>query len=381
VFMDFLKPRLLLDCAGLCGLQRRVKEIKVAKVSVVLTSFNHDKFVKQAIDTVVNQSFSDWELIIVDDVSTDASWEVIQAYNDPRIIKVRNDRTRRYIYNINRAIETQSTGEYIAIHHSDDAWALDKLEKQVAVLEANPQIGAVFSHVQCIDENNHSLNLDWFNQPNKSRAAWLRALFFNMNQLCHPSALVRRSAYEQSGLYKCAHAQIDYAELWTRLLKVTDIHVVQENLTLHRIFSDQSNASGDRPDRRARLKLEWHLQKQHYIDLPLADILEAFPESEQWVTPAGANPKYLLAMVAIHAGTCPGTRLFGIELLYQLMTCPKEQEHIESIHGFNYLDFIALTGKEDFFSSAALVAAPAQTVASGGLRGFADKVIRKLRSA
>ena len=354
----------------------------MAKVSIILTSFNHDKYIRQAIDTVVNQSFSDWELIIVDDVSTDASWELIQTYNDPRIIKIRNDRTRRYIYNINRAIETQSTGDYIAIHHSDDAWALDKLEKQVAVLEASPQIGAVFSHVQCIDENNRSLTIDWFDQPNKSRAAWLRVLFFNDNRLCHPSALVRRSAYEQSGLYKTAHAQIDDAELWTRLLKVSDIHVVQEKLTLHRIFSDQSNASGDRPDRRARLKVEWYLQKQHYIDLPLADILEAFPESEQWVTPQGANSKYVLAMVAIYKSNCPGTRLFGIELLYQLMTCPKEQEHIESIYGFNYLDFISLSGKEDFFSPAAVAPAPVtvQPVASGGLRGFAGKVIRKLRS-
>lgn len=369
----------------------RKGEYKVAKVSIVLTSFNHDKYIRQAIDTVVNQSFSDWELIIVDDVSTDTSWELIQTYNDPRIIKIRNDRTRRYIYNINRAIEAQSTGDYIAIHHSDDAWALDKLEKQVAVLEASPQIGAVFSHVQCIDENNRSLTIDWFDQPNKSRAAWLRGLFFNENRLCHPSALVRRSAYEQSGLYKCAHAQIDDAELWTRLLKVSDIHVVQEKLTLHRIFSDQSNASGDRPDRRARLKLEWHLQKQQYVDLPLADILEAFPESEQWVTPQGANTKYLLAMVAINTGNCPGTRLFGVELLYKLMTCPKEQEHIESIHGFNYLDFISLTGKEDFFSPTAVVAAPApapvtvqpvtaKPLLSGGLRGFAGKVIRKLRS-
>ncbi|QJP96825.1 glycosyltransferase [Pseudomonas fluorescens] len=349
----------------------------MAKVSVVLTSYNHDKYIGQAIDTVLNQTYSDWELIVVDDVSPDASWEVIERYDDPRIIKVRNDRTRRYIYNINRAIQSQSTGDYIAIHHSDDAWALDKLEKQVAVLDANPHIGAVFSHVQCIDENNQPLSIDWFNQPNKSRAAWLRALFFNENRLCHPSALVRRSAYEQSELYKCAHAQIDDAELWTRLLKVSDIHVVQEKLTLHRIFSDQSNASGDRPDRRARLKLEWHLQKQHYVDLPQADILEIFPEAAQWVTPQGANTQFLLAMVAIHAGTCSGTRLFGIELLYRLMTNAESQVQIEALHGFNYLDFIGLTGKEDFFSPAVITEQPAVAVATGW-RALVGKFLRKL---
>lgn len=351
----------------------------MAKVSVVLTSYNHEKFIGQAIESVLNQTFTDWELIIVDDVSPDGSWGVIESYNDPRIIKIQNDRTRRYIYNINRAVESQSTGEYIAIHHSDDAWEVDKLEKQVAVLDANPVVGAVFSHVQCIDENNRPLVVEWFNQPNKPRTAWLRSLFFNENQLCHPSALVRRTAYEQAGLYRSANAQTDDAEMWTRLLMIADIHVVQERLTLHRIFSDQSNESGERPDRRARMWLEWYLQKKHYIGMPLADILEAFPESERWVTPQGANSGYLLAMFAIQIGGCPGTRLFGVELLYQLMNSSEERAEIEAIHGFTYLDFIALTGQEDFFNPAAVEPVAPKPIAISPLRRLAGKVVRKLR--
>ncbi|MDH1256819.1 glycosyltransferase family 2 protein [Pseudomonas atacamensis] len=352
----------------------------MAKVSVVLTSYNHEKFIGQAIESVINQTFTDWELIIVDDVSPDGSWAVIETYKDPRILRIQNDRTRRYIYNINRAIESQSTGEYIAIHHSDDAWELDKLEKQVAVLEENPSIGAVFSHVQCIDESNQPLVVEWFNQPNKPRTAWLRSLFFNENQLCHPSALVRRSVYEQAGLYRSAHAQTDDAEMWTRLLKITDIHVVQERLTLHRIFSDQSNESGERPDRRARMWLEWYLQKKHYVGMPLNDILEAFPESEKWVTPKGANSGYLLAMFAIEIGGCPGTRLFGVELLYQLMNSAEERAEIEAIHGFTYLDFIALTGQEEFFNPKALAPVAPKAVTGNLLRNFAGKVVRRLRS-
>lgn len=350
----------------------------MAKVSVVLTSYNHEKFIGQAIDSVLRQTFTDWELIIVDDVSPDGSWAVIESYNDPRIKKIQNDRTRRYIYNINRAVESQSTGEYIAIHHSDDAWESDKLEKQVAVLEANPGVGAVFSHVQCIDENNRPLVVEWFNQPNKPRTAWLRSLFFNENQLCHPSALVRRSAYEQAGLYRSANAQTDDAEMWTRLLLIADIHVVQEKLTLHRIFSDQSNESGERPDRRARMWLEWYLQKKHYIGMSLADVLAAFPESERWVTPKGANSGYLLAMFAIQIGGCPGTRLFGVELLYQLMNNSEERADIEALHGFTYLDFIALTGQEDFFNPAAIAPVAPRQIPRNPLRRFAGKVLRKL---
>jgi hypothetical protein len=168
--------------------------------------------------------------------------------------------------------------------------------------------------------------------------------------------------------------------MWTRLLKIADIHVVQERLTLHRIFSDQSNESGARPDRRARMWLEWYLQKKHYAGMPLADILEAFPESERWVTPKGANSGYLLAMFAIQIGGCPGTRLFGVEHLYQLMNDAEQRAEIESIHGFTYLDFIALTGQEDFFNPAAVEPVAPKPIVTSPLRRFAGKVVRKLRA-
>ena len=323
------------------------------KVSVVLTSYNHENFIREAIDSVLGQTFEDWELIILDDVSPDNSWEIIQSYQDPRIKTIRNDRTRRYIYNINRAINELSTGEYIAIHHSDDAWELEKLTEQVAILDANPQIAAAFTHVQCIDEKNHKLDIDWFNQKNRSRTEWLRVLFHNQNRFCHPSALVRRSAYQDVGLYKCAHAQIDDAEMWTRLLIKHEVHVIQKKLTRHRIFSDNSNVSGDRPDRRARLQFEWFQQKQHYKNLNTTDLLKILPEARQWLTceESEASSRFLLAMAAIHAQNSTGTRLFGLNLLYDLLTDYEEARRIESAHSFNYLDFINMTGQENFFAT------------------------------
>ena len=331
------------------------------KVSVVLTSYNHENFIREAIDSVLGQTFVDWELIIIDDVSPDGSWEIIQSYQDARITALRNDRTRRYIYNINRAITELSTGEYIAIHHSDDAWEPEKLAEQVAILDADPTIAASFTHVQCIDEKNHKLNVDWFNEENRPNTAWLRVLFHEQNRFCHPSALVRRSAYEDVGLYKCAHAQIDDAEMWTRLLIKHQVHIVQKKLTRHRIFSDNSNVSGDRPDRRARLQFEWFQQKQHYKSLNTADLLKTLPEARKWLTckESEASSSFLLAMTAIHSPESTGTRLFGLTLLYELLTDTDEAQRIESIHNFTYLDFIKMTGQESFFATE-----PALTVNS-----------------
>ena len=101
------------------------------KVSVILISYNHEKFIREAIESVLNQTFTDFELIIWDDASSDDSWAIINSYNDSRIKAFLNDETRRGIYGINKAISEVASGEYLAIHHSDDVWASEKLQKQV----------------------------------------------------------------------------------------------------------------------------------------------------------------------------------------------------------------------------------------------------------
>ena len=91
------------------------------KISVILTSFNHAKYLREAIESTLNQTFTDFELIIWDDASCDNSWEVINEYNDPRIKRFRNDIQRRGGWGMNKAITEIASGKYIAIHHSDDA--------------------------------------------------------------------------------------------------------------------------------------------------------------------------------------------------------------------------------------------------------------------
>src|SRR5215510_6627953 len=121
------------------------------RVSIILTSYNHEKYLHEAIDSALNQTFSDFELIIFDDGSIDDSWAIIRSYLDPRIQAYQNKTTTKYGKFVRMNFLEKSHGEYIAIHHSDDIWEPDKLEKQVAFLDANPHIGAIFSRVQIID--------------------------------------------------------------------------------------------------------------------------------------------------------------------------------------------------------------------------------------
>ena len=105
-------------------------------VTVWLTSYNHEKYLRESIDSILAQTFSDFELYIIDDNSTDNSWEIIKSYQDHRIHCIHHEKNLGHS-DLEKLYPIFNT-QYLAIAHSDDKWAPDKLEKQVAYLYAHP---------------------------------------------------------------------------------------------------------------------------------------------------------------------------------------------------------------------------------------------------
>lgn len=326
------------------------------KVSVVLTSYNHGKFLREAIDSVLKQTFSDFELIIWDDASSDDSWEIISQYADPRINVFRNEEQKRGIWGINKSIAEVASGEYIAIHHSDDAWEAEKLEKQVSFLDSHPEIGAVFTRVTVIAEDGTLLDAKhWyatiFDQPNRSRHEWLRFFFRQGNALCHPSVLIRKVCYEQCGLYRFGLAQVGDFDMWVRLCLKYDIHILPEKLIRFRVLNDEGNASGNRPEVRVRVMYEWYKVLQNYRRIELYDdLLKVFPCAEQYKRSHENDIDFVLGMVACEEKPFAFTHLFGLDLLFEVISDPRRSVNIERVYGFNYTSFLALTAKQDVFS-------------------------------
>src|SRR5436190_19138080 len=121
-------------------------------VSVIIPSYNHEKFVKECIESVLNQTFQDFEIIITDDSSTDRTVEIIKSFKDPRIKLFVHSQNRGACVATNNCIR-HSKGRYIAMLSSDDAWYPEKLTIQVRYMEDHPNIAAVFGKVDWIDEN------------------------------------------------------------------------------------------------------------------------------------------------------------------------------------------------------------------------------------
>lgn len=326
------------------------------RVTVVLTSYNHEKYLREAIDSVLAQTYEDFELIIWDDNSHDNSWQLISGYSDNRIRSFRNDKQRRGIWGINRSISEVATGEYIAIHHSDDVWEPDKLEKQVAYLDAHQEIGAVFSNALAIDEDSNPLDdpehfySNVFNQPNRSRQEWLHHFFYHGNGLCHPSVLIRKLCYDDCGLYRYGLSQQADFDMWVRLCLKYEIHVIHENLVKFRVRENEANTSGNRPDTRIRGWYEFYKVLENYNSIiEFEELVRIFPAAEQFRREQGSDVGFALGMVALKDNPLRFRQLFGQDLLFGIFSNPPRAEAIQQLYGFGYQDFIVISGKNDIF--------------------------------
>ena len=326
-------------------------------VTVILTSFNHEKYIREAIDSVLNQSFTDFELIILDDTSSDGSWELINKYSDQRIRAFRYDERSASTMDANKAIAEMASGRYIAIHHSDDIWEPNKLELQVAFLERHSDIGAVFTKATIIGEDGLPLadrsHYYWgiFDQPNKTRHEWLRFFFKTGNALCHPSVLIRRTCYDDIGFYQPGLWQLPDFDLWIRLCLNYEIYIIQENLVRFRARDNDANSSGDRPDTRIRSAYETYWLLRHYRKITrFSDLIMIFPSAREYYRAEKTDTGFALGMIALEESSHPAARLFGQDLLFEALGDPDRARNIKDQYDFDELSFRAVTGRHDVFS-------------------------------
>jgi glycosyltransferase involved in cell wall biosynthesis len=253
------------------------------RISVVMPSYNHARFVRTAIDSALNQSVKDIEVVVTDDASTDETIEKVREIRDPRVSVIALSENHGAAFAMNTSI-SRSQGEYVAILNSDDIFLEGKLERQLDYLERHREVGAIFGRPAFIDERGNALDAsntfyqETFSVINKRQEDWLREFFFRGNSLCHPSVLIRRDCYTAIGLYNAALAQLPDFDLWVRLLVKYPIHVIDEPVVGFRIMEGQKNASAPRPEVIVRLQYEWRKVLERYLHIPEFMIRKVFPE-------------------------------------------------------------------------------------------------------
>jgi len=328
-------------------------------VSVIIPSYNHEKFIKNCINSVLNQTFQDFEIIITDDGSVDRTVEIIKSFEDPRIRLFTHTGNQGASIASNNCI-THSNGRYIAMLSSDDVWYPEKLALQVRYLDDHSGVAAVFGKVDWINENGNLIVYKgfpykyMFEVENRTRHEWLRHFFLYGNCLCHPCSLVRRECYSEVGMFDPAFASLPDLDFWIRICIKYEIAILDQKLIQFRKFSDENNASGKTMETLIRNRLEHRHSLNHYLKINNPDeLFLIFPEAIEYGAATPEIIPYFLGRIAIKTDDDYKV-LWGLDVIYKLLQDDRNAKILENKCDFAHPDFIKLTGAYDPFKISAL---------------------------
>ena len=201
-------------------------------VSVVLSVYNGEKYLAEAIISILEQTYEHLEFIIINDGSTDGSLEIIKSHDDQRIV-LNNRENKGLIVSLNEGIK-KAKGKYIVRMDADDISLPKRVETQVKFMEDNPSIGMSGSHVLVFGDN---IKTSIWKVPNTDAAIRSELLF--SSPFAHPSVIINREMmFEESLFYDSGFLHAEDFELWTRVAKVTKMANISEPLLKYRVVSD-----------------------------------------------------------------------------------------------------------------------------------------------
>lgn len=200
----------------------------MCKISVLMPVHNAEKYLAEAIGSIIQQTYSDWELVIINDGSTDSSKKIIQSFNDPRIKYHLNEHNLGLIKTLNRGIDL-CQGEYIARMDSDDIAHPNRLHEQLKVMEANPELILCGTNAVVIDEIGNETG----KIINPSNDAMLQISLLFTNPFIHPSTMIRRDKLEEDRFDPEAIHVEDF-DLWTKLASKGHLANINQPLLKYR---------------------------------------------------------------------------------------------------------------------------------------------------
>jgi glycosyltransferase involved in cell wall biosynthesis len=188
-----------------------------------MSVFNGEEYLAYALESILSQTYQNFEFIIIDDKSTDGTSVILKRYaeKDKRIVLIKNSENIGLARSLNKGIDL-AKGEYIARMDSDDISMPDRFEKQLKYLDNKPEIWVVGGNIRFIDRQNDFLRDQAYSQnPNILR--W--NMLFNFGGIiCHPATMIRKSMFNMVGKYKNIRTSQDL-ELWTRLFFVKPLPI------------------------------------------------------------------------------------------------------------------------------------------------------------
>nr|WP_315488782.1 glycosyltransferase [uncultured Rhodoferax sp.] len=211
------------------------------KVSVIIPAFNRERYIGAAIQSVLDQTYQDFELIVVDDGSTDGTNEIIRKFDSIRL-KLISQENRGRSNARNRALEI-ARGQYISFLDSDDLYLPDKLALQVAYMDAHPDSWMIYTSALCIDENGAMLGDAY--EATVSGWIYREIAFFVPVTITLPTVMVRRDVFDRLGRFDETLDRFEDTDMWRRISKIYSINALAEQTCLLRTHTDNMLSAQD----------------------------------------------------------------------------------------------------------------------------------------
>jgi glycosyltransferase involved in cell wall biosynthesis len=253
---------------------------EIPLISVVMTTYQHEKYIAEAIQSILDQTFENFELIIVNDGSTDRTDEIIRDFHDDRILYIYQENQGPSAATNNGIIASRS--KYIALMSGDDACYPQRLAIQYQYLN-NTDRKIVFSWVDLIDDDSNvfvdeEFTNNFFNHPHKNRSEVLNHFFLKGNYLCAITALVEKEILISCGLFNLASIQLQDFDMWIGIVAKYDLHIIEDKLAKYRIRANSSNLSAN-PDHAIRRVFEdSQIYKNMFNNVPIQLFKSSFAD-------------------------------------------------------------------------------------------------------
>ena len=217
------------------------------RVSVIIPSFNTAAFLPQALDSVLHQTYSDWEVILVDDGSTDNTSEIAKAASSSFGGRL------NYVYQTNKGLPAarntairNSSGEFISLLDADDIYAPRRLEASIAAMDRNPNAGLVHSKVARIGMQGENLGIP-FAPPEKFLSGNIaHHIFTRQAHIVCPTAMFRRVCLDKAGYFDESMRATEDRDLWFRLAQYYPVIYINEILAYYRISPNSMSKDWER---------------------------------------------------------------------------------------------------------------------------------------
>lgn len=205
------------------------------RVSVLMAAFNAERTLVEAVDSILKQTFADFEFIVVDDGSTDATGAILDTYQDARLRIIRQATNQGLVAALNSGLE-QARGHYVARMDADDISLPERLRRQVEWLDRHPEVAVLATNAIRLD--GAGCPIEVMSTPFRSPEVVGRRLAAGLCPLIHSSVMARRQILQSLGGYRAQFRHAEDFDLWLRVLQSSQVYVLPEVLHLYRSNTD-----------------------------------------------------------------------------------------------------------------------------------------------